>query len=101
MEVIKKLTALPEKFALPVVALGMFDGVHLGHASVIHRAVEVAQKISGTPMVFTFSNHPLSVLSPETAPLMIGSRSLRREIFESLGVKIDNIYQKAKIKNLE
>ncbi|MBO4401375.1 MAG: bifunctional riboflavin kinase/FAD synthetase [Selenomonadaceae bacterium] len=88
MEVIKKLTALPEKFALPVVALGMFDGVHLGHASVIHRAVEVAQKISGTPMVFTFSNHPLSVLSPETAPLMIGSRSLRREIFESLGVEV-------------
>lgn len=88
MEVIKKLSALTKKFPSPVVALGMFDGVHRGHASVIRRAVEVAQKISGTATVFTFANHPLSVLSPETAPLMIGSRNLRREIFESLGVEV-------------
>ncbi len=88
MKVIKKLAGLTKKYSSPVVALGMFDGVHLGHASVIRRAVEIAQKISGTAMVFTFSNHPLSVLSPETAPLMIGSRSLRREIFESLGVEV-------------
>ena len=88
MEIIKKLSALAPKFPQPVVALGMFDGVHLGHASVIRRAVEVARKISGTAIVFTFSNHPLSVLAPENAPLMIGSRSLRREIFESLGVDI-------------
>ena len=88
MEIIKKLAALTQKFPQPVVALGMFDGVHLGHASVIRRAVEVARKISGTAIVFTFSNHPLSVLAPENAPLMIGSRSLRREIFENLGVDI-------------
>lgn len=88
MEVIKKLSALTKKFPSPVVALGMFDGVHRGHASVIRRAVEVAQKISGTATVFTFANHPLSVLSPESAPLMIGSRNLRREIFESLGVEV-------------
>ena len=88
MKIIKKLSALAPKFPQPVVALGMFDGVHLGHASVIRRAVEVARKISGTAIVFTFSNHPLSVLAPENAPLMVGSRSLRREIFESLGVDI-------------
>ncbi len=88
MEVIKKIAGLTQKYNQPVVALGMFDGVHLGHASVIRRAVEVAKKIGGTSMVFTFSNHPLSVLSPENAPLMIGSRSLRRDIFESLGVEI-------------
>ncbi len=88
MEVIKKIAGLTQKYNQPVLALGMFDGVHLGHASVIRRAVEVAKKIGGTSMVFTFSNHPLSVLSPENAPLMIGSRSLRRDIFESLGVEI-------------
>lgn len=88
MEILKKLSSLTQKYKNPVVALGMFDGVHLGHASVIRRAVEVAKKIGGTSMVFTFSNHPLTVLSPETAPLMIGSRNLRREIVESLGVEI-------------
>ena len=88
MEIIKKISGLTQKYKNPVVALGMFDGVHLGHQSVISRAVEVAKKIGGTSIVFTFSNHPLTVLSPEDAPLMIGSRSLRRDIVESLGVEV-------------
>lgn len=88
MEIIKKLSGLTPKYKNPVVALGMFDGVHLGHSSVICRAVEVAKNIGGTAIVFTFSNHPLSILAPENAPLMIGSRSLRRDIFESLGVEV-------------
>lgn len=88
METIKKLSNLTEKYLRPVIALGMFDGVHLGHASVINRAKEIAKKIDGTTMVFTFSNHPLSILNPESAPLAIGSKSLRREIFESLGVEV-------------
>lgn len=88
MEIIKKLSGLTQKYKNPVIALGMFDGVHLGHAGVIRHAVEVAKKIGGTAIVFTFSNHPLSILDPANAPLMIGSRSLRREIFESLGVEI-------------
>ncbi len=67
MEIIKKISGLTQKYKNPVVALGMFDGVHLGHQSVISRAVEVAKKIGGTSIVFTFSNHPLTVLAPETA----------------------------------
>ena len=88
METIKKLSALTEKFSRPVIALGMFDGVHVGHAAVIRRAVEIAKKIDGTPMVFTFSNHPMTILNPEAAPLAIGSKILRREIFDELGIKI-------------
>ena len=88
MQIIKKLNALTERYVRPVVALGMFDGVHLGHASVINRALEIAKKISGTGIVFTFSNHPLSILDPKSEPLAIGSKSLRREIFADLGVEI-------------
>lgn len=88
MEIVKKLFGLTKKYSRPVVALGMFDGVHLGHAGVIRRAVEVAEKIDGTAMVFTFSNHPLTILDPKSAPLMIGSKSLRLEIFSELGIKV-------------
>ena len=88
MEIIKKITGLTKKYPQPVVALGMFDGVHLGHASVIRHAIDTAQKIGGTSIVFTFSNHPLTVIAPEDAPLMIGSRNLRREIFSDMGVDV-------------
>ena len=88
MEIIKKITGLTKKYPNPVVALGMFDGVHLGHAFVIRHAIEIAKKICGTSIVFTFSNHPLSVIAPDDAPLMIGSKNLRRDIFADMGVDI-------------
>ena len=88
MEITKKISSLTKKYPRPVVALGMFDGVHLGHASVIRHALDTAKKISGTAIVFTFSNHPLSVIAPDNAPLMIGSRNLRREIFSDMGVDV-------------
>ena len=88
MEIIKKVSGLIKKYPRPVVALGMFDGVHLGHATVIRHAVDKAKAIDGTAIVFTFSNHPLSVIAPEEVPLMIGSKNLRREIFAAMGVDV-------------
>lgn len=88
MEIIKKITALTKKYPKPVIALGMFDGVHLGHATVIRHAIDTAKKIGGTSIVFTFSNHPLSIIAPENAPLIIGSKNLRREIFADMGVDV-------------
>ena len=88
MKIYKKLSELTKKYPNPAVAMGMFDGVHVGHASIISRAVELAKLNRGTAMVLTFSNHPLSVLSPEKMPLMIGNRALRRSIVESLGIEV-------------
>ena len=86
MDIVKKFVKV--SYEKPVVALGMFDGVHIGHASIIRRTVEIAAQIDGTAMVLTFSNHPLSVIAPENQPLAVGNRNLRREIFDSLGVQV-------------
>ena len=88
MKVYKKLSELTKKYSKPAIAMGMFDGVHVGHASIISRAVELAKLNKGTAMVLTFSNHPLSVLDPKKMPLMIGNRALRRSIVESLGIEV-------------
>ena len=72
MEIIKKLSSLTKKYPRAVVALGMFDGVHLGHATVINHAIDKAKEIDGTAIIFTFSNHPLTIIAPDSAPLMIG-----------------------------
>ena len=44
------------------IALGYFDGVHLGHRALMQRAVERAKQIGGTSAVFTFDVHPDSVV---------------------------------------
>lgn len=88
MKVYKKLSELTVRYPRPAVAMGMFDGVHIGHASIIKRAVELARLNNGTAMLFTFANHPLSILTPDKQPLAIGNRALRRRIVEALGIDV-------------
>lgn len=55
------------------VAIGMFDGVHLGHQQVIRQAVNDAQQNEGVSVVVTFDRHPNSIVAPERVPLLIYS----------------------------
>lgn len=70
---------------LSAVALGMFDGVHIGHQRLIRTAVTLARELNGESIVCTFDRHPLSLLSPERAPesLLTLDENLRK--FEQLG----------------
>lgn len=88
MQIYSRLTDLRTEYPQLVIALGMFDGVHIGHQSIIRRAVEIAQARGGKSMVFTFSNHPLSVLAPENMPPQIGSSQLRSRLIAQLGVDV-------------
>ncbi|WP_303104882.1 riboflavin biosynthesis protein RibF [uncultured Mitsuokella sp.] len=88
MQIYSRLTDLRAAYPRLVIALGMFDGVHIGHQSIIRRAVELAHEQGGRAMVFTFSNHPLSVLSPRDLPPQIGSSLLRSRLIAELGVDI-------------
>lgn len=71
-----------------VLALGCFDGVHLGHRQVIETAKDIAQK-SGIPLaVLSFDSPPRNAFSPVKTPLII-SNAQKSAIFESLGVDYD------------
>ena len=52
-------------------ALGVFDGVHIGHQKVIETAVQRAHECGGKAIVVTFEPHPIQVLAPEKAPMRI------------------------------
>jgi len=64
MEIIKGIENLKRPFIHPVVTLGNFDGVHLGHQEIFKRVKEKASKIHGEGVVITFEPHPLKVLAP-------------------------------------
>ena len=54
-----------------VLALGMFDGVHIGHRVLLERAAHLAKK-HGVPLVVcTFQQHPLQVIAPEKCPPLL------------------------------
>lgn len=63
------------------VALGNFDGVHLGHQALLAKA-----RALGPAVAFTFHPHPAKVLQPEMAPRLITPLSRKLELFESFGL---------------
>ena len=71
--------------ARSVVALGMFDGVHIGHQALIRRAVALAGEMDADAIVCTFDRHPLSVLRPEIAPEPLLTLDENLGKFERLG----------------
>jgi len=69
-------------------ALGMFDGVHLGHQKLIRTAVQLAQEEAVPCVVDTFDAHPLQVLCPERAPQQLLTNEQRAERISQLGVDV-------------
>ena len=69
-----------------VAALGMFDGVHIGHQALIRRAQDLARELNIACIVYTFDCHPLSLICPERAPRQLLSLEERLKKFEELGV---------------
>ncbi len=62
------LEELPALGAPLHLALGVFDGVHIGHQAVIARAVDAAARDGGLAGVLTFDPHPIRVIAPQKAP---------------------------------
>jgi len=67
-------------------AIGVFDGVHLGHQAVIGRALADARAAKGTAVVVTFEPHPMRVMRPQQAPRLLTSSQHKALLIERLGV---------------
>ncbi len=77
-----------EQLGKPVhLALGVFDGVHVGHQEVIHHALRAARSDGGLVGVVTFEPHPVRVLAPDRAPRRIlASIEHKVDLLEGMGV---------------
>ena len=62
-----------------VVTIGVFDGFHRGHASVVGAAGELAMATGSRLTVLTFDRHPRTVVSPQSVPPELASRALVEE----------------------
>jgi riboflavin kinase/FMN adenylyltransferase len=70
-----------------VIAIGNFDGIHLGHQRVLEFCIGLAKESGAVATALTFEPPPLKVLRPEVAPPRISTNQQRLEWFEALGME--------------
>lgn len=70
------------------IALGSFDGLHLGHLSLIHKVHKEAEKNGGRSIVYTFKNHPRVLLNKSDVPKLLMDNNGKAEVLEKCGVDI-------------
>jgi riboflavin kinase/FMN adenylyltransferase len=70
-----------------VLAIGNFDGIHLGHQAILRATVERARALNAVSTALTFDPSPRKVLRPETAPLRLSTNAQRMQWFNALGLE--------------
>lgn len=68
------------------IALGSFDGLHLGHMSLINKVIELAKKNNDKSMIYTFKDHPLTVINKNITPKLIMDNETKINILDRLGI---------------
>ncbi len=86
MKIIKGVSTLKTHEAYPVLAVGNFDGVHLGHQAILRQVVERARKVGGTALAMTFDPHPVKVLFPDRPLSLLTSLQQKARLMETLGI---------------
>ena len=86
MEVLSGLERLPQSWPNPVITIGNFDGVHIGHQSLMKTLVARAAAAGSLSAVLTFEPHPLRVLAPDHAPRQIQTLRQKRASLAALGI---------------
>jgi riboflavin kinase/FMN adenylyltransferase len=77
-----------EKFPNPVLTIGNYDGIHIGHRSIIEKVKEKARLIGGTSMLMTFYPHPVSVVRPDKILCLITPLDARKKLIRESGIDV-------------
>ncbi len=88
MRIVRGLPSAPPERRPSAVALGVFDGVHLGHRAILGAAVAHARATGSPTVACTFEPHPLEVLQPGRAPQPITTLSERLDLIAACGVDV-------------
>lgn len=86
MRVVRDVIACPPDLQGSVIALGNFDGVHLGHQSILEKAATLAKEAGCTPAVMTFRPHPREFFAPHSPSLRLTTLREKITLFAEYGM---------------
>ncbi len=88
MEIFRHIEDRTLSISKPILSMGNFDGIHLGHQALLQRVVQEAKSQGGRSVVLTFEPHPLKILAPELAPRLILAHKDKMRLLQSSGVEV-------------
>lgn len=86
MKIIRGIQNIKESITYPVLTIGNFDGVHLGHQAIFKKVVDRVKEVEGTGIVFTFEPHPKKILSPDKYLTSLITFEKKLELIEKTGI---------------
>lgn len=81
-----RIEDLPAEFGPCVLTIGNFDGVHRGHQAILRLAAARARRLQIESAALTFDPHPLAILAPERAPLILTTVNQRARRMREMGI---------------
>ncbi|MFO1482589.1 MAG: bifunctional riboflavin kinase/FAD synthetase [Verrucomicrobiaceae bacterium] len=87
MQVLRSIDSLAQLPGPLALAVGVFDGLHLGHQEVIRAAQEHATQHHGTAVVVTFDPHPVQILRPGSAPKLLCGPRHQQSVLKQIGIR--------------
>ena len=88
MKLYKGISELPEPPKNVVATIGNFDGVHLGHQTILHHVRDHAARIQGTALAVTFRPHPLVLLKSLSEPHLLNTYEEKNELLAKHGMSV-------------
>lgn len=86
MKIIRGAQNIPKPIPHPIVTIGNFDGVHLGHQALFKEVAQRTEETNGTSIVLTFEPHPLKITAPEKCPPFLTTFHQKLEVIEKTGI---------------
>jgi riboflavin kinase/FMN adenylyltransferase len=88
VELVRGTAALERPLRRPVLTIGNFDGLHVGHRAIMKTVLSRARDLGGEAVVYTFDPHPRKVLWPESAPRLLTTLEQKLELLEEIGIDV-------------
>jgi riboflavin kinase/FMN adenylyltransferase len=88
LELVHGTGSLRRRIERPVLTIGNFDGVHLGHRAILATVVERARSLKGEAVLFTFEPHPRKIVHPDRSPNLLATLEQKMEFLEAAGIDV-------------
>lgn len=88
MEIVRGLENLNRTYPNPVLTIGNYDGIHLGHQKILSMVLNKTEEIEGTSMVMSFDPHPVKVLAPERNMRLLTTPEEKARLIGAMGIDV-------------